>query len=255
MLVRQPMTWMDSTVAHVLNFAPPFAQAAILVQGFRRKLLRDYSFFFAYTALQISKVVFYSAIRGNAAAYFWGYWIGELIDIPLVIAVLYQLYSRLFEGFEALRRLQDLLFRWSAAVCILVAVASAAAAPEGDVRRIMAGVLAFDLAAAVLKLGLIVFLLLMSSSLALRWSHYAFGILVGMAMYNSVAVAAIAARSEFGSIAYVAYAMIKVAGYDCAVVAWLAYFLGRQPVQVPRYSVPSNDLASWNQALTELLTR
>lgn len=255
MLLRQPMPWMDSTFAHALGVVAPAAQTALLVQAFRRKLLREYSVFIAYTILQISKVVFYQTIYGHPKVYFVAYWVGELIDIPLVVAVLYQLYSRLFSGFEALRQLQDLLFRWSAAICVLVAVASAAAAPGGDADQVMAAVVAFDLAAAVLKVGLIVFLLLMSSALCLRWTHYAFGILVGMGLYNSVALATVAAWSHFGDIAAMPYALIKVAAYNCAIFVWLIYFFGREPVHYSAKSVPANDLASWNQALLELLTR
>jgi hypothetical protein len=255
MLSRQPMYWMHTTLADLLAAVPPLALTLLFLQALRRKLLRDYSVFLAYTALQIAKGIFYPAVYGHPKIYFVGYWVGELIDIPLVVAVLYQLYSRLFRGFDVLQRLQDLLFRWSAAICFLVAVVSAAAAPGGDADRVMAGLLALDLAAAVLKVGLIVFLLLMSSALCLRWTHYAFGILVGMGLYNSVALATVAARSEFGSVAAIPYALIKVAAYDCAIFVWLAYFLGREPAPYSATSVPTNDLASWNQALLELLTK
>jgi hypothetical protein len=249
------MSWMNSTLAQIPNFVPPLAQMALLLQALRRRLLRDYSIFMAYTALQIAKGIFYPAVHANDKIYFVAYWVGELMDIPLVVAVLYQLYSHLFRGFEALQRLQDWLFRWAAAICILVAVATAAAAPGADSDRVMAAVLALDLAAAVLKVGLIVFLLVMSSALCLRWTHYAFGILVGMGLYNSVALATVAARSQFGNMAYIPYALIKVAAYNCAIFVWLVYFLGREPAPRSASSVPMNDLASWNQALLELLTK
>lgn len=254
-LLRQPMSWMHTTLAHLLTAVAPLALTLVFLQALRRRLLPDYSVFLAYTALQIAKGIFYPAVYGHPKIYFVGYWAGELIDIPLVIAVLYQLFSRLFKGYEVLQRLQDMLFRWSVAICFLVAVVTAAAAPGGDANRVMAALLALDLAAAVLKVGLIVFLLLMSSALCLRWTHYAFGILVGMGLYNSVTLATVAARSEFGTMAAIPYAMIKVAAYDCAIFVWLVYFLGREPAPYSATSVPTNDLASWNQALLELLTK
>jgi hypothetical protein len=179
--------------------------------------------------------------------------LGELVDIPLVIAVLYQLYSRLLRGFEGLQRLQDLLFRWSAAICILVAATTAAATPGTDADRLMAAMVSLDIGAAVLKAGLIVFLILMSSALSLRWTRYAFGILVGMGLYNAVALASVAARAQFGDVAAVPYGLIKVGAYNCAIVVWLVYFFGRETVPQSVSSVPANNLSSWNQALMELL--
>ena len=242
-------------ILDVLVAAAPVAQAVLLVQGVRRKLLRDYSVFLAYTTLQIAKGIVYPILYRHPKTYFVAYWLAELIDIPLVVAVLYQLYSRLLTGFEALQRLQDLLFRWSAAVCFLVAVIMAAAAPGTIANRINAGMMALDLAAAVLKTGLIVFLMLMSSALSLRWPRYAFGIVVGMGLYNSVALSAVTAWAQFGAVAAAPYALIKVGAYNCAIVVWLVYFFGREKVAHAYGRAPANDLALWNQALLNLLRK
>jgi hypothetical protein len=232
------------------------AQAALFLQAARRKLLREYSLFMWYTGFQIAKGIVFPIVVHQPKTYFVAYWVGELIDIPLVIAVLYQLYSRLLRGFEGLQRLQDLLFRWSAAICVLVAVTTAAATPGTHTARLVAAIVSLDIAASVLKAGLIVFLMLMSSALSLRWTRYAFGILVGLGLYNAVVLASVAARAQFGGVANVPYGFIKVAAYNCAIVVWLVYFFGRETAPQPVDSVPSaNNLYSWNQALLEMLTR
>jgi hypothetical protein len=246
-----------SILSEVLTLVPPIGQAALFLQAARRKLLREYSLFIWYTGFQIAKGILFPLLRQHPRTYFAAYWVGELIDIPLVIAVLYQLYSRLLQGFEGLQRLQDLLFRWSAAICILVAATTAAATPGTDADRLMAAVFSLDLAASVLKAGLIVFLILMSSALSLRWTSYAFGILVGMGLYNAVTLVAVAARAEYGGIAAVPYyGLIKLAAYNCAIVVWLVYFFGRERVRQTVRSLPAaNNLYSWNQSLMELLTK
>ena len=246
-----------SILAGVLTLAPPVAQAALFLQAARRKLLREYSLFMWYTGLQIAKGGLYAIVDHHTKVYFVAYWLGELVDIPLVIAVLYQLYSRLLRGFEALQRLQDLLFRWSAAMTVLVAVTTAAATPGTDATdRLVAAVLSLDLAASVLKAGLIIFLILMSSALSLRWTPYAFGILAGMGLYNAVVLGTVAARAQFGGIAAVPYALIKVGAYNCAIVVWLVCFFGRVTVRESVNSLPpANNLVSWNQALLELLPK
>ena len=111
-------------------------------------------------------------------------------------------------------------------------------------------------AASVLKAGLVVFLVLMSSALSLRWTRYAFGILVGMGLYNAVALATVAAREQFGGITAVNFGLIKVGAYNCAIMVWLVYFFGRETVPQSVHSLPpANNLYSWNQSLLELLTR
>jgi hypothetical protein len=253
-LSRQSMTSI-SILSEVLTLVPPIGQAALFLQAARRKLLREYSLFIWYTGLQIAKGILYPIVVHHPKTYFVAYWLGELVDIPLVIAVLYQLYSRLFLGFEALQRLQDLLFRWSVAICILTAATTAAATPGTDADRLMAAVLSLDLAASVLKAGLVLFLFLMSSALSLRWTRYAFGILVGMGLYNAVTLATVAARTQFGDVAAVPYGLIKVGAYNCAIVVWLVYFFGRESVPQSVSAVPANNLSAWNQSLMELLTR
>lgn len=245
-----------SILAPMLTIAPPVGQAALLLQAARRKLLREYSLFICYTGFQIAKGILYPIVRHHPKTYFVAYWVGELVDIPLVLAVLYELYSRLLRGFQGLQRLQDLLFRWSAATCVLMAVTTAAATPGTDTDRLVAAIVSLDLAASVLKAGLIVFLMLMSSALSLRWTRYAFGILVGMGLYNAVILASVAARAHFGGIADVPYGLIKVAAYNCAIVVWLVYFFGRETIRQPVKSFPpANNLSSWNHALLELLMK
>ena len=243
------------TSLSILTVGGFVCQTALFLQAARRKLLREYSAFMLYTILQIAKGIAYLLIRHDPKTYFVAYWLGELIDIPLVIAVLYQLYSQLFRGFEALRRMQDLLFRWSAAICVLVAVTTAAAAPGTDVDLLMAAVVALEIAAAVLKAGLIIFLMLMSSALSLRWARYAFGIVVGMGLYNSVALAAVTAWAQFGAVAAAPYVLIKLGAYNCAILVWMVYFFSRETIRQSAVLVPANDLASWNQALVEFLAK
>lgn len=248
------MGW-NNTVALIIWLSGPLMEALLLIQARRRRLWHLCPIFFAYTAFQIAKFVVLFGVRGSTMPYLVAYWIGELIDVGLVIAVLYQLFSQLFSGYEALRRLQDALFRWSAAVCILVAVVVAASVPGSEASQLKQGLLAFALGAAILKAGLIIFVMLISSALALRWGHYAFAVLVGMGLYNSVDIATTAVRLQVGSAAAVPYALIKTGAYTCALLVWVWYFFSQEHSPERLRSVPQNDLVSWNEALLQLLMK
>ncbi|MBZ5568368.1 MAG: hypothetical protein LAN64_11025 [Acidobacteriia bacterium] len=232
-------------------------QILLLLQARRRRLWHVCPAFFVYTAFQIVKAAVLFTVSDPKAykLYFVAYWTGEVIDVLLVVAVLYQLYSLLFLGYEGLRVLQDVLFRWATAVCVLIAVTVAASVPGADSSRLLAGLLAVHVGAAILKAGLIIFAMVMSSALALRWNHYAFGALVGFALYNTVELAAGAARVNLGMIASGPYRLISPAAYSCGMLVWVAYFFSKEKEPVPLKSVPENSLAAWNQALLELLTK
>jgi hypothetical protein len=254
MLVRQRMAW-NHIVTNSLWFGGALLAALTLAQACRRRMWHAYGAFVAYAGVQVFKFVVLYLGRDHRVFYFFTYWGGELVDVILVVAILYQLYAQLFAGYAGLRILQDVLFRWSAALTILVAIVVAASVPAGDSDKLMAGLLAFDIAAAVLKAGLIGLLLLLSSALALRWSHYAFGILVGIGLYNSVELATAVVRAAAGPLATSPYVMIKPAAWNCAALVWLYYLSTRETAQTALKTLPENQLASWNQALMELLSR
>jgi hypothetical protein len=253
-MFRQLMTWNDK-IALALWLSGPLLEGLLLIQARRRRLWQLCPAFFVYTGFQIAKFAVLIAVRNLPKAYFAAYWAGQLIDTALVVAVLYELFSQLFSGYQALRRLQDGLFRWSAAVCILIAVVLAAAVPGNDVSRVMAGLLAFALGAAILKAGLVMLVMIISSALALRWGHYAFAVLVGMGLYNSIDLATTAVRMQVGGAATVPYGLIKAAAYECALVVWVAFFYSRERSPERLRSIPKNDLVSWNEALLQLLIR
>jgi hypothetical protein len=239
----------------VLWFGGPLMLSLLLFQGWRRRVWHVCPAFFVYMAVHIARFAILFATRRYDKVYFTAYWIGELIDVGLVVGILNCLYAQLFSGFEGLRALQNALFRWSAAVCILIAVIVAASVPGSDSSPLLQGLYAFDLCAAVLKAGLIIFVMVLSSALALRWNHYAFAVLVGMGVYNSIELATVAVRLHMGPTASVPYSLIKQAAYTCALLVWIGYFFGKERSGMAVASIPQNELAFWNQALLELIGR
>jgi hypothetical protein len=248
------MSW-NNALTQILWVGGPLMEAAVLVQAQRRRLWDVCPMFWIYVASHIARFFVLYPLRAHMRAYFVAYWIAEVTDVFLIIAILYSLYSRLFGAYQALRAWQDWLFRWATAICVLMAVVVAASVPGRDFTQLMAGLVAFDLGAAVLKMGLITFALAISSALALRWNRYSFAILVGLGVYNSVVLAATAAYLHLGTFAARPYQLIKPAAYVCAILVWFVYLYGKESEQVPLTLVPENDLASWNEALLHLLNR
>jgi len=251
---RQLMSWYR-LITLILWLSPPAMQIILLAQAAHRKLWHTCPVFFYYLLFMVAKTAVLFSVHRSLKTYFVIYWIGDFFETVLVIAILYQLYSYLFRAYPGFRALQDALFRWSAAVSLLLSVVVAGTVRGSDYSRLMAGLLAFDLAAAVVKAGIILFAIILSSALALRWGHYAFGILVGLGLYTTVELASVAARLQMGPAASIPFRLIKPAAYVCAMLVWVVFFFGRERKAASSDVVPENSLGDWNQALLEMLTR
>ncbi|MGZ4817312.1 MAG: hypothetical protein ACXVZJ_01730 [Terriglobales bacterium] len=227
----------------------------LLVRVAYLKLWNACPIFFYYLTFVVAKTGVLLLAGHSRKAYFLVYWIGDFVEAVLVVAILYQLYSYLFRDYSGFGALQNALFRWSAAVSILASVIVAAKVHGSDSSRIMAGLLALSLAAAVVKAGLILFVIVLSSALALRWGHYAFGVLVGLGLYTTVEMASVAALLQYGPPASATFQLIKPGAYTCAVIVWVVFFLSKEQKDASANVLPENNLAAWNQALMEILTR
>lgn len=232
-------------------------QFFVAIQMMRRRLHREFPAFFVYTAVHVFRSVLLYVLywRQFSSAYFIGYWLGETADIALGLAVIYELYSHVFRNYRALHRLTALLFRWATAILILVATISAASAPGADTDRMLAGLLILSRSGAVVKVGLLFLLFTFASYFHLTWRHYALGIAVGLGLFATVDLAALAIRAQTGSIAILTYALVRSVAYNCSVLIWIFYLFSGEHLPRVVDAPPRSDLVRWNEALMELVSR
>lgn len=246
-------------VSYAFWIVPALLQLAITVKMYRVKIIREFPFFSTYTVVHVIRflVLFPTSLfsRPPYAGYFYGYWSAEALDVVLGIAVIYELYSHVFGEYQALRRLGNVLFQWSAAMLLLAAVAMAAMTTGSDTSRVIAGIMVAEQCFAFIRAGLLLFLFLFARAFGLTWRHYIVGIALGFAVYVSVDMAAAAIRGNIGSIANATYALIKTGAYNCTAVIWMMYFLQKKPASTLVQTAPTADLKNWNAALQQLLNR
>jgi len=259
-----------SLIETILWLSSPALQVFLLIWAVRKKLFGTFPVFFWYLTFALAKTAvlypmrrvasiyyyYYSPSIGMSVwkAYFVSYWCGEVTQTVLFIIILYELYTSLFRGYAGFRALQDKLFQWSAGTSLAVSVIAAVITPVNDHTSVMTAVLTFNLTAAVVKAGMVFFILIVSSILGLRWGYYAFGILAGTGLFATVEAASVAMGLYTGDTIQPEWTLIKSGAYVCAMMIWVIFYT-RQPKMVSGHVVPDNDLASWNQALVEMLTR
>ena len=248
---------MFSVLVYTLWFVAPVLQSAIGYRMWTQRLYRDYPLFFAYTIKQVIGllVLFYFYRLGVRDVYRHAYLTSEAVDALLKFAVICELFSYVFRAYEGIRGMGAVLLRWASVILLLIAALVAATASGSDSDRFLAGLFAMERSVEIVQGGLLVLLFVISALFGLQWEHDTLGIALGFGLVTGVNLAAFTLRAELGTASQDVLSLISSAGYDCAVVVWLAFLYGRKPVHQFDQQIPSWDVESWNRALLGLLRR
>ena len=248
-----------SLIWHYLWVAPHILQVAIIVIMIRRRLVREFPVFLTYTLFQIvmggTLFVLDHIDAVSARQYLNAEWVDTTGSIVLRFALIYEIFSRIFDPYPALVELGRLLLRWGVVVLLLVAVAVAARAPD-DATPLLSGIHVLNSAVSLMQSGLLVFLFLFSSYFGLSWRSYIYGIAAGLGIFSSVTLATAALRVASGTAA-ASYSLdfVTMATYHCCVLIWLVYLLAPETARRAVQHLPDNNLEQWNTEMQRLLLR
>jgi hypothetical protein len=149
-----------TTLQLSLWLSPTIVESVIVMAMFYRKLWRSLPIFLSYLIFTISRTCFLFLERSNIVEYFYAYWVTEAIGSLVVLCVIKELFDNAFHKHLGLRQLGNVLFRWSIAVLVVVAVVIAWKSPGGDTKRLMAGILTVKRTVTFVEAGLLGFLFL-----------------------------------------------------------------------------------------------
>ena len=241
---------------YALWVAPALLMALLAFLMQRRHLHREVPAFFAYAVFTAARtpILFFIFHRHNEI-YAYAYWIAEGLSAALGLAAIYEVFRRLFQAYEATSRLGNLLFRWTAAGFVLLAVVAASLAQESDLNRLVAGVLAVTQGVRLVQCGLLLFLFSFCFFSGLSWRNHLFGIATGFGLFAGVQLATAAMQLRLG-INQQTWVWVNMASYNCAVLVWVSYLLAPQRAEDTVVPVPvAAEAKGWNQALLQLLQR
>lgn len=213
--------------------------------------------FFAYTAFQIveegSLFVMDHSVAVSAYQYWCAHWVGLAIDVTLRFAVIFEIFSSVFQKYSGLTQLSRIVFRSVAVVLLVVAIAVAARAPGDGTPPILSGVHVLDLSVSLIQSGLLLLLIGFSAYLGLSWRSFPYGVAFGLGIFASVDLATETLRVWTGPIAGYAFDVVTMATYHCCVLIWLVYALAPEAARRPVKEVPESNLEQWNAELQRLL--
>jgi len=247
-----------SATDYLLWVTGPVLLVLICAVALRRRLVPEFPVFFAYASYHLvrSAVLFLIYYRMTPAHYFYAYWIGQGVSILLGFAVIYELYCRVFQNYDAIQQFGGVAFAGIAILLLAAAVLSVGSAPGADAPGISKAVVLVERSVRGMQCGLLLFLFVLASRFGLSWENYLFGIALGFGVFASIELVAVAIRAHVGLTAATALSQVNAAAYGCATMIWLCYLLA--PLSVPQNRsiiVPHNDLEKWNQALLRIFQR
>lgn len=248
------------TVYYVLWIFSLILQPVIAYVMVRRKASKEFSFFFYFIVFEsinsIANFAVYTWGHGITVAYSRVYWSCEAVGSLLGFLVIYEVFDNTFRPFAALRDFSRVIFRWATVLLVVVAVVMAssthAAQNVSAAWRCILGILAIQRGVFLIQGGLLLFLLMYSSRLGMRWQQQSFGIALGLGFSASAHLILNSLQAQLGMAWLPMKDMLMIICDDMTIVLWAAYVLFPETARVTEQAQfePKPILQRWNHVLS-----
>jgi hypothetical protein len=218
----------------------------------RKKLHREFPVFFALVAAECTESLLGMILKSvSYKAYYIEYWTLATLITVLGFAVLREVFLHIFRPYDALRNFGKMLFRWSAAVLILIAAVMTVSSSPLTSNPITNFILTLDRSVRLMQCGLVVFLYLFARQLGLTERHRVYGISVGFGVFASVHLMTVTLTALFPAATSSSMMYLLNVPYQLAwlvtVVIWVVYMYRPEPER--RRATVLELPESWNYTL------
>ena len=218
-----PATMRLHAIDYILWCVTPALMSAIAVSMYRRRLHREFPFFFNYAVFQVLTFAIEFPLR-NWANYYYVYWTCSALSLIVTFAVFQEIFKDAFRPYEALRDLSVILFRWCALVVLLVAGMWAITSWRANqIDNITNGIYLVDRSIRMMQCGLVFFMLLFSEYLGISRKNVVFGVAVGFGFFAAINMLVMTALADNTVISKPNLFRINSVAYIVSALVWLAY--------------------------------
>jgi hypothetical protein len=249
MRVPQPIT-----VA--LWIGPIVIQSIIVVVMLHRKLVGIFPVFFTYSVLVPAREILLFFVRNHLNLYSRIYFFSEAIVVTVSLGVIYEVIWHLIRPYSFLRRFAFRFFWIVAAVALALGLTmflSSSRSVQAS-HRIEIIILA-ERSVRFLQACWLIVLVLLMSRLGLTWQYYAVGIATGFGVFSASYLALLELEAHLHLITYETLQLLNSTAYNVAAMIWALYFVPSRPRKVIVESLPSTEIARWNEMLSEYLKK
>ena len=253
-----PANW-HKVLSLFLLISPHVLLGVLAVILYKRRLCREYPYFFAYVLYEIAKFIplfaLYSVQGVTGKQYGYAYCVTLLLSIILRFGVIDEVCKDLFRESQFLKVAARRSLMCVTGLLLVMGVLLSVYAPGDNNAKWYAGIFVVNRGAAMVQSGLLLSLLLFARFLGLSWPRPAFGIALGLGILASVDLAYSALRAEFTSAVAEDFLDLLITGtYLVCVSIWIGYL--RVPELEPAASlavVPHDEVETWNRELQQWL--
>jgi hypothetical protein len=246
------MTPLDFVI-YALWLFPLVVQAAIVFGMVRRKLVKSFPVFLAYTV-----VVFFSetgllVFHPTGNVYRRLYSCKEALSVVLGLSAIFEILRHILPPYSSPRFVISLVWVLAGLFAITALLMFVLAKPMTGNYAMYEIIMLAERSVRFLQASLLIVVIALMSVLGLRWHHEALGILLGFGVYSSVALVAF----ECGVLHWmnpIAFSILNSAGYNLAALIW-AFCILRPSRKAPVERLPNADLAEWNNVLDNYVNR
>ena len=170
---------------YALWIAHPILQMGIGIFMYRRGILRQFKFFFAYILTQIVTfaMVFPAYYWQSYSAAFYLSWAFNAISVTFGFLVIHEVFVDVFRAFHTLRDLGTVLFKWAGLVMLLVAAVVSVSTNSSQVAPWMQAIVTSQRCVRMIQVGMMLFLLFFAHYVGVSRRQYSFGIALGFGSF------------------------------------------------------------------------
>jgi hypothetical protein len=210
-------------------------QWGLFILVLRKSNWREHPAFAIYVAFCSSKTSLLMWVRLFAFPFYvsvnWG---ARIVTLPLLIAVLVEVFAAVFRPYSTLPNGTLRWFRTVVTALIFITAVAALCFPghaPGDWKNT---VMVLDRSASIIFCGAFGFTALFSSYFGIPWQHRTYGIGVGFLLFMSVDIFKTSLSATYGVGIAAALNAVSMLGYMLALITWIIYFAAPDvPSRIP----------------------
>lgn len=229
----------------------PLLQLGIGAFMFRRGLLGQFKFFFAYIITQLATfaVVFPAFVWHSYSALFYLYWGCNAVSVAFGFLVIHEVFVDVFKLFQTLRDLGTVLFKWAGLVMLLVAAVVSVSTNSAQMTPWMQAIITSQRCVRIIQVGMVMFLLFFAQYVGVSRKQHSFGIAFGFGSFAVIELILIC--SWVGNhLSGPWMSIINMTAYNASLTMWLTYFAVKRPVRDVSRSLLQPQ--RWEQSLSDI---
>jgi hypothetical protein len=210
-------------------------QWALLALVLWRKGWQRHLFFVVFVGFSAMKTgLLFWIVEAAVKHYFKVNWTAQLIMVPLLVAVLIEVFASVFRPYSTLPK-GTLRWFWGTLIAMIVMAAAAAFFfPGASPHKLLNVVFLMNRSISIIFCGAFSLTALMSGYFGIPWQTRTYGIGVGFLLFMAVGLFTAGLASIYGSSVSMIVQIVDMLAFSLGLITWIIYFcIPDTPTQKP----------------------